>query len=434
MGILEFVDNERAGIVPRSLSYVFDYVAAQANVEMTVTLSFLQIYRETIQDLLALSTASPTNNQPVYNNPYSNRTANFYEDMNLVIREDPHKGFYVEGLQEYIVRNYAEAEALINLGLENRAIAPTLMNATSSRSHTVLTLTIEQRGLSDEVNSVLSTSTQRKVRVDAHTAVARTVRSKLLMVDLAGSERVRRTISKGTRLSEAKAINTSLSALGNVIAALADQQGAGARQRHIPYRDSKLTRLLQDSLGGTASTALVATIGPAPVNYNETLSTLLFATRCMAVKSNPVQHEEVDYADLCARLQAKVNQLETDLATRSNSEQEKYEAIIQDLNYQVRVRSVSCVDWLGACSWSVRMSERLWRWRRRALPRPRRHHCLRWSRKPPSISCCNTSIITWTRATNNFHWKIGWNNSTSVSIFPIAVTRKWTSITPLGSA
>jgi kinesin family protein 3/17 len=92
----------------------------------------------------------------------------------------------------------------------------------------------------------------------------RTLRSKLLMVDLAGSERVRRTVSKGARLSEAKSINTSLSALGNVIAALAETNVG-----HIPYRDSKLTRLLQDSLGGTARTALIATIGPAAVNYGK---------------------------------------------------------------------------------------------------------------------------------------------------------------------
>ncbi len=110
-----------------------------------------------------------------------------------------------------------------------------------------------------------------------------------------------RTVSKGTRLSEAKAINTSLSALGNVIAALADPHSP-----HVPFRDSKLTRLLQDSLGGTASTAMVATIGPAAVNYSETLSTLLFATRCMAVKSSPVLKEEIDYVELCTQLQAKV--------------------------------------------------------------------------------------------------------------------------------
>lgn len=146
-----------------------------------------------------------------------------------------------------------------------------MMNSTSSRSHTVLTINIEQRVSGNE---------------GSNTSYSKTLRSKLLMVDLAGSERVRRTVSKGTRLSEAKSINTSLSALGNVIAALAESNSA-----HIPYRDSKLTRLLQDSLGGTAATALIATIGPAAINYGETLSTLLFAQRCMAVKVTPIRHE-----------------------------------------------------------------------------------------------------------------------------------------------
>jgi hypothetical protein len=122
-------------------------------------------------------------------------------------------------------------------------MAPTLMNTTSSRSHTILTINIEQRGVTSNDQTVHGTK------------YSRTIRSKLLMVDLAGSERVRRTVSKGTRLSEAKSINTSLSALGNVIAALAEHNVS-----HIPYRDSKLTRLLQDSLGGTASTALIATV------------------------------------------------------------------------------------------------------------------------------------------------------------------------------
>lgn len=164
----------------------------------------------------------------------------------------------------------------------------------------------------------------------AYAAAARTVRSKLLMVDLAGSERVRRTVSSGTRLSEAKSINTSLSALGNVIAALAEPNAA-----HVPYRDSKLTRLLQDSLGGTASTALIATVGPAAVNYGETLSTLQFATRCMAVKTTPIQHEELDYAEMCARLQARVSELEEELATKLDRQQAHYESTIRDLHQQV---------------------------------------------------------------------------------------------------
>ena len=292
MGILESVSDEHAGIIPRAMSQIFD-VCDASPADINISLSFLQIYRETIQDLL-----SPA-----------------VED-NLAIREDPSRGFYVEGLQEFVVRSYEEAEAQVNFGLENRAIAPTLMNATSSRSHTVLTLVIEQRGDGEDGRRPSLTHT-------------RTLRSKLLLVDLAGSERVRKTISKGARLDEARSINTSLSALGNVIAALADGTG------HVPYRDSKLTRILNDSLGGTASTALIATVGPAPVNYAETLSTLQFASRCMAVKSTPVQHEELDYAELCARLQQQLSVMESDMTRRMTEQQQRYESIINELRSQV---------------------------------------------------------------------------------------------------
>lgn len=316
MGILEFVNNEHAGIIPRSIAQIFDYIEENSeNIDVTVSLSFLQLYRETIQDLLG-----PINGGQV-------------GDDNLLIREDPQRGFYVEGLQEFVVRNYSEAEALLNLGLENRAIAPTLMNATSSRSHTVLTLNIEQRGMLGDVPNSYGLSLNTTTTNSSHPlAYTRTIRSKLLMVDLAGSERVRRTVSKGTRLSEAKSINTSLSALGNVIAALAQTSPTVS---HIPYRDSKLTRLLQDSLGGTASTALIATVGPAPVNYGETLSTLMFASRCMAVKSTPILHEEVDYAELCARLQEKIASLEGDFTSRMVEQQEKYEATIEELQLKL---------------------------------------------------------------------------------------------------
>lgn len=303
MGILEFIKDEHAGIIPRALSQIFDAVDDLTldddddDSMITIKLSFLQIYRETIQDLLA------NNNNNNHNN-----------DDNLAIREDPQKGFYVEGLNEFVVRSYHDAEGLINIGLQNRAIASTVMNATSSRSHTILTLSIEKR----------------KIVAASSANATSTIRSKLVMVDLAGSERVRRSVSKGARLSEAKSINTSLSALGNVIAALADPNSA-----HVPYRDSKLTRLLQDSLGGTASTALIATVGPAAINYGETLSTLQFATRCMAVKSTPVLHEEVDYAEMCARLQTQVSQIQGQMTEQMLSQQSKYEQTIASLRSQL---------------------------------------------------------------------------------------------------
>jgi kinesin family protein 5 len=139
MGILEFVNNEHAGLIPRATSQSFEYISRESRADINVSLSFLQLYRETIQDLLSpANTAGSSSSNP---NSGANTPA---AEENLPIREDPIRGFYVEGLQEFTVRSYGEAEALINLGLENRAIAPTLMNATSSRSHIVLTINTEE--------------------------------------------------------------------------------------------------------------------------------------------------------------------------------------------------------------------------------------------------------------------------------------------------
>ncbi|GMI36232.1 hypothetical protein TrRE_jg76, partial [Triparma retinervis] len=293
MGILQTIksaNSRDAGVVPRALQQIFSH-RGEKSLTMEVTMSFIQIYCETIQDLLAPAMDYSGENEAI---------------GNLQIREDPGKGFYVKGLTEYKITSYSEAEGLINLGLENRAMAPTLMNVTSSRSHTVLTVKV----------------------VFVGTGVKRS--GKLLLVDLAGSERIRRTTSSGVRLSEARSINASLSALGNVIAALA------VDNKHVPFRDSKLTRLLQDSLGGSASTALIATVGPAPVNESESLSTLMFASRCMHVKSQPVFNEEIDYMDMCAKLQVQLASADQTYLKKLSVESEKYETIIHKLATELK--------------------------------------------------------------------------------------------------
>lgn len=162
-----------------------------------------------------------------------------------------------------------------------------------------------------------------------------------MLVDLAGSERVRRSASQGARLAEAKSINSSLSALGNVIAALADLNGVmsvGHSHTHIPYRGSKLTKLLQDSLGGSASTALIATVGPAARNHGETLSTLQFAHRCMSVKGLQQQHVEgasdVDYMSECVGLREELSFLEIELSRQQQicaAQVRVYDAAIRQL-------------------------------------------------------------------------------------------------------
>ena len=170
MGILNRVEDKDAGIVPHALAHVFDFARSHTDVDITVKISFLQIYRETIQDLLKPSAGAT-------------------QDENLPIRESPSAGFYVEGLHEYLARSYDEAEALVNFGIENRAIAATLMNNTSSRSHTVLSVIIEQRGTSEAPASDLERA--------AEMSMSRTRRGKLLLVDLAGSERARDSENNG---------------------------------------------------------------------------------------------------------------------------------------------------------------------------------------------------------------------------------------------
>lgn len=185
------------------------------------------------------------------------------------IKEDPSKGVFVTNLTDVIVEKEEEMDAVLNKGLHNRTVGSTLMNAESSRSHSIFTIVIEMNTKDPETG---------KDHIRA---------GKLNLVDLAGSERQKKTGASGDRLKEGSKINLSLSALGNVISALSE---GGAK--HIPYRDSKLTRLLQDSLGGNTKTLMVAAISPADYNYDETLSTLRYANRAKNIKNKPKINED----------------------------------------------------------------------------------------------------------------------------------------------
>lgn len=185
------------------------------------------------------------------------------------IKEDPNKGVFVTNLLDIVVEREEEMEAVLNKGLHNRTTGATLMNAESSRSHSIFTIVVE-------MNTKDPLSGKDHIRA-----------GKLNLVDLAGSERQKKTGATGDRLKEGSKINLSLSALGNVISALSE---GGAK--HIPYRDSKLTRLLQDSLGGNTKTLMVAAISPADYNYDETLSTLRYANRAKNIKNKPKINED----------------------------------------------------------------------------------------------------------------------------------------------
>lgn len=239
-------DEEMRGVIPNSFYHIFQFVKATKNVEFLIRCSYLELYNEEIRDLLTNQKNAPK----------------------CELKEDNNKGVYVKGLSDVVVESPDDLVKMFDRGLTNRTTASTNMNSESSRSHSVFTVVIEM-STKDE------TTGKDMLRV-----------GKLNLVDLAGSERAKKTGAKDQVLKEGIKINLSLTALGNVISALSEGG------RHIPYRDSKLTRLLQDSLGGSAKTMMVAAISPADYNYEETLSTLRYANRAKNIKNKPKINED----------------------------------------------------------------------------------------------------------------------------------------------
>jgi hypothetical protein len=265
-------DPEAQGLIPRVLQRIFQRVTDETNgtlidadtpedkkpcdVQFVVKCSYLEIYNETVADLLApAGTTNAERNAPV-------------------IREHDKKGIFVEGLTEAVVTNAEETYDLFTKGSFNRRVGMTEMNRESSRSHAVFTVSLESK------------------RRPCQGAALQKRSALLHLVDLAGSERQKSTEAGGARLKEASAINKSLSALGNVIKALVDV--ADGKDRHVPYRDSKLTYLLKDALGGKARCTLLACVSPATGQLEETLSTLKFAQRAKLVKVKATLNEVVE--------------------------------------------------------------------------------------------------------------------------------------------
>lgn len=265
---------EHRGITPRSFEHIFQEVAVRENTKFLVRASYLEIYNETVRDLLG-----------------SDHT------QQLELKEHPDKGVYVKGLTEHVVHDANEVLKVMTLGSKSRSVGATLMNADSSRSHSIFTVWVE----------AAETNEDGTERIRA---------SKLNLVDLAGSERQGKTGASGQRLKEATKINLSLSALGNVISALVD-----GKAKHIPYRDSKLTRLLQDSLGGNTKTLMVAAISPADNNYDETLSTLRYANRAKNIKNKAIINEDPKDA-LIRQYQEEIEQLKSLLTQQGNLDPE----------------------------------------------------------------------------------------------------------------
>ncbi|KAJ2959256.1 hypothetical protein NQZ79_g5221 [Umbelopsis isabellina] len=285
--------GEDKGIIPRTCSEMFNRITRQTTDNLTyrIEVSYIEIYNEKVRDLL-----NPKNKG------------------NLKVREHPSLGPYVEDLSRLVVNSFADIEHLMDEGNKARTVAATNMNETSSRSHAVFTLLLTQKRL-DELTKL---ETEKVARIS--------------LVDLAGSERANSTGATGQRLKEGANINRSLTTLGKVIAGLAEQsslepakKGKKQKEVFIPYRDSVLTWLLKDSLGGNSKTAMIAAISPASDNYEETLSTLRYADQAKKIKNKAVVNEDPN-ARLIRELKEELDLLRDKLMVYAPEELEQMAA------------------------------------------------------------------------------------------------------------
>ena len=262
--------SPKKGLIPRAIENIFKYIENNSNSDTTfiIRVSYLQIYNESIDDLLKS------------------------EKKHLSIRESQKKGIYVEGLSEWAVCSPNDIYALLERGAQSRTKAQTKMNDVSSRSHAVFTIILEQ---------MKNVKGKKQFK-----------NGKLNMVDLAGSERVKLSGASGKHLDESRRINKSLSALGNVINALTDP-----KTKHIPYRDSKLTRLLQNSLGGNCKTSMIAMISPYDGSFNESISTLNFAKRAKSIRIKANINEELNQNALISQYENELNRLRKELEEKN---------------------------------------------------------------------------------------------------------------------
>ncbi|XP_052078459.1 kinesin-like protein KIF3A isoform X2 [Mytilus californianus] len=278
---------ELRGIIPNSFAHIFGKIAkAEGDTRFLVRVSYLEIYNEEVRDLL-------------------------HKDQNqrLEVKERPDVGVYVKDLSAFAVNNADDMDRIMTLGNKNRSVGATNMNLHSSRSHAIFSVTVEC--------SEKGPDGKHHVRA-----------GKLHLVDLAGSERQAKTGATGQRLKEATKINLSLSTLGNVISSLVD-----GKSTHIPYRNSKLTRLLQDSLGGNSKTAMIANIGPADYNFDESISSLRYANRAKNIKNKAKINEDPKDA-LLRQFQKEIEELRKQLEEGSDyeggSESESEEEVVGD--------------------------------------------------------------------------------------------------------
>ncbi|KAE8886765.1 hypothetical protein PF003_g29213 [Phytophthora fragariae] len=335
--------GDKAGLLSRSIEYLFDMLNRQQtkSKEVTLVVSFLEIYCDRVRDLaraylkktgrpVSYQTSSSTEwflRQQQQQIPRTESAASFssnpprteedydYEKANFEIHEDAQGRVFVKDLSMVTVASREEVDAIVQCGLKLRSTHETKMNAVSSRSHTVFTIHVFQQVRDTE----------------------EVIYGMLNMVDLAGSERLKKSESDGQRLKEALHINSSLSAVGKVVMSLDPESG----YNYIPYRDSKLTRLLQNSIGGNCFTTLIATIHPMKEHYEECLGTLQFANRCRSPRVNHINGTIADKDRRIRKLQEELSILRRQLEGLRTEYNNRFVATLNELGFQAEEISES---------------------------------------------------------------------------------------------
>jgi centromeric protein E len=322
------------GVMILAVHDVFDRIVQTDEVDYLVYISYLEIYNERLKDLLKPADAAGVR-------------------ANLEVFDDKARGPSVKGLTEVVVCTPEHVLEMISMGMESRHISATEMNATSSRSHTIFKMVVESRALNPslmkERSGMLLTKWQAAPKV-AGVKASPVKNASLYMVDLAGSEKASRHKDTTTR-TEGSNINKSLLTLSNVIQKLTSSARKGAG--HIPYRDSKLTRLLSTSLGGNARTVLLCCVSPALSNVEETRSTLLFGKRAQRVQNNAVKNET--HADELSKYRAEVADLRKQLQELESGQMESARKLAHQVSLS-QSRPSHCT--------ATHPSQRSWRTRR----------------------------------------------------------------------
>ncbi|XP_074851277.1 kinesin-like protein KIF27 [Carettochelys insculpta] len=321
-GHIASVAEDEKGIIPRAIQELFQNISENHNIDFSVKVSYIEVYKEELRDLLELETSM----------------------KDLHIREDEKGNTVIVGAKDCQVQSADEVMSLLESGNAARHTGTTQMNEHSSRSHAIFTISISQQRPAQSLKSV-------DVAQDSSLRSGRIIASKFHFVDLAGSERVTKTGNTGERFKESIQINCGLLALGNVISALGDPK---RKSVHIPYRDAKITRILKDSLGGNAKTVMITCINPSSADFDESLNSLKYANRAKNIRNKPVvnynpDRDRIDEMELEIRLlrEALQNQQASVMSHAAQGSQDLNEdrTQIRSLEEQLSHLQVECFNY-----------------------------------------------------------------------------------------